>query len=247
MLLRTKPAPIRRKPPFRCENWWKLRDGFSEVCAESAKEGQGDWGSVTKSFRRRVSKWTAGLDTPDRMLAKIEKEMEVLQTQDPLLVSQSDERRIQAEHDRVLQMRDLYWHQRARINWGVLGDHNTHFFHTTAITRKRRNTVRVILLDDGNWVTTEKGIRDEFLKHYRTIYKKGARRRVEDVYPADLITGLPKVPDLVLNHLQADPLTWKLKRLSCHWGRAKLRDRMGSQQGWYRTTGMILVPLCLRK
>lgn len=125
------------------------------------------------------------------------------------------------DHDKVLQMRDLYWHQRALINWGVLGDHNTDFFHTTAITRKMRNMVRANLLDDGNWVTSEKGIRDEFLKHYKTIYKKGARRRVEDVYPADLIFTLPKSPDLVLNHLEADPSDLEIKSALMSLGPSK--------------------------
>lgn len=32
ILVRTQPIAIRKKPPFRCENWWGLKDGFGEVC-----------------------------------------------------------------------------------------------------------------------------------------------------------------------------------------------------------------------
>lgn len=37
--------------------------------------------------------------------------MQELLAQDPDKVSQEEERRLQAEHDKILQMKDWYWHQ----------------------------------------------------------------------------------------------------------------------------------------
>lgn len=96
-------------------------------------------------------------------------------------------------------MKEAYWHQRARVNWGLFGDQNTKFFHTTAVTRKRKNTIKTIMLNNGSWATSEREIRDEFLVHFRLIYSKRNRAAVEELYPPDLLADLPRIPELVHN------------------------------------------------
>lgn len=152
-----------------------------------------------------VRKWNDGSDNPNRMLTKVEAEMATLLSQDPHSVSQEEERKLQAEHNRVLLMQDYYWHQRARVNWGISGDRNTAFFHAAAITRKRVNTIRAILLPNGEWITEGKDIRDAFIVHFKSIYKKGERARVEDVYPEDLLNSVPQVPNAIAANLEVIP------------------------------------------
>lgn len=152
-----------------------------------------------------VRKWNDGSDNPNRMLTKVEAEMATLLSQDPHSVSQEEERKLQAEHNRVLLIQDYYWHQRARVNWGISGDRNTAFFHAAAITRKRVNTIRAILLPNGEWITEGKDIRDAFIVHFKSIYKKGERARVEDVYPEDLLNSVPQVPNAIAAHLEVIP------------------------------------------
>ncbi|KAA3458125.1 reverse transcriptase [Gossypium australe] len=44
---------------------------------------------------------------------------------------------------------EIYWEQKARINWLKLGDKNTSFFHKQASQRKKRNLIQKLQFDDG--------------------------------------------------------------------------------------------------
>jgi hypothetical protein len=44
----------------------------------------------------------------------------------------------------------MYWVQRARANWLKHGDRNTNFFHNFAAKRKKQNTVKRLIDDNGN-------------------------------------------------------------------------------------------------
>lgn len=39
---------------------------------------------------------------------------------------------------------EIRWQQRARCNWLASGDRNTHFFHSYASARNRKNTVTIL-------------------------------------------------------------------------------------------------------
>ncbi|KAL4272634.1 hypothetical protein GQ457_13G013290 [Hibiscus cannabinus] len=50
---------------------------------------------------------------------------------------------------------ELHWEQRTRVNWLQYGDKNTHFFHSHASYRKRKNVVKGLSDGHGNWLTGE--------------------------------------------------------------------------------------------
>ncbi|KAA3461663.1 putative Transposon TX1 [Gossypium australe] len=47
------------------------------------------------------------------------------------------------------QKEELYWEQRARINWLKVGDKNTKCFHSFASQRKKRNTINCLETEEG--------------------------------------------------------------------------------------------------
>lgn len=49
----------------------------------------------------------------------------------------------------LLEQEEIVWVQRARLNWLRHGDRNTSFFQNFATTRKRRNTIRGLVDDQG--------------------------------------------------------------------------------------------------
>lgn len=116
ILLRTELTPIIPKHKFRCEEWWSQREGFTDVCTKSAQEGLGDWCNVRKSFKREVKKWGGGSVRPSTMLKQIEQKMGDLLLQNPPGDTCNEEKVLQAEHRRVLQIEESYCHQRARVN-----------------------------------------------------------------------------------------------------------------------------------
>ncbi|KAA3459951.1 reverse transcriptase [Gossypium australe] len=53
---------------------------------------------------------------------------------------------------------ELFWEQKARINWLWMGDRNTTFFHRSATARKKKNMVKGLENDVGNLVTDFDGM-----------------------------------------------------------------------------------------
>lgn len=205
ILLRIKHAKKRNKPGFKCENWWGLREDFKEVCQKSVIGSAPSWSAVTRNFKREASKWVRKIKSPDVLLKECEKEMLKLNSMQPNLVNPREEKELQTQHEKCLLMQEFYWHQRSCLKWALYGDNNTKFFHASAITRKRRNTITALKNDQGNWITNERRIRACFVSHFRKIYTKGSRVHVEVAYGEALLNSLPQIPNAAHAYLVADP------------------------------------------
>lgn len=78
------------------------------------------------------------------MLKAVKEKMEALNALPPDENTRWQERELNEEHQTILKLEEKHWHQQSRVNWALFEDNNTHFFHATAVTRKRQNTVREI-------------------------------------------------------------------------------------------------------
>lgn len=61
-------------------------------------------------------------------------------------------------------------------------------------------------MEDGSWLTEEKGIRKAFQDHFAQIYRGTATVPITQVYPTALLECLPKIPAFVHPSLTAHPL-----------------------------------------
>lgn len=107
---------------------------------------------------------------PDKHLASLEEQMLNLQSTHPNENQVVEERRLQEQYNTSLQQINSYWLQRSRLQWKIDGDLNTSFFHATISSRRRRNTVHMLQLQDGSWTIDQKEIRRAFTRHFRDIY-----------------------------------------------------------------------------
>ena len=57
--------------------------------------------------------------------------------------------------DRLEEQIDIYWRQRAHVNWLQYGDRNTTYFHNACSARRRRNRISDLEKEDGGWVVEE--------------------------------------------------------------------------------------------
>jgi hypothetical protein len=69
--------------------------------------------------------------------------------------------------DRWEEQIDMYWKQRAHVDWLHFGVRNTTYLHNACSTRRRRNRIGRLLRDDGSWVEGEEETKN-FISNYFT-------------------------------------------------------------------------------
>lgn len=207
ILLRTEPKPRRKAKSFRVKQWWASHHDFQDVCAKASQNGGQSWSQLCDSFRNEVLVWGKGSKNPDWELVNIEKEMEQLITQQQTDVIRERIAILQREHSRCIAAQESYWLQRSRLNWNLMGDQNTRFFHMTAVVRRRRNRIQAIQTAEGDWIVKEDQIRKLFVNHYKVIYKKDPQeisipiRQFVDSIEGEII----KIPQVQMEGLERNP------------------------------------------
>lgn len=188
-----------------------LKEGFKEVCSKAATIGNADWVNTRKSLKKEVKTWVRTSKTPNQMIKEIESDMHKLNSVQPDQYDKEKVRELQAEHDRCLLMQEYYWHQRSRINWALFGDSNTKFYHASATTRKRRNSITAIQNSDGEWETGVKEIRSAFIAHFRGIYTAGHRVPISQLISVSILQDLNVISAHAHPHLNSRPTAQEIK------------------------------------
>ena len=73
---------------------------------------------------------------------------------------------LKAEINILLDREARMWCQRSRVLWLSKGDSNTTFFHSKATKRCKKNLIRGIKNDRGEWVTEHEKMGLEWTKYY---------------------------------------------------------------------------------
>lgn len=77
----------------------------------------------------------------------------------------------------LLEKKEVYWKQRAKIFWLQHGDQNTRFFHIFASARKKNNAFQRIKNMAGEWVETEEEIQDVVINYFKNIFMSSCKKR----------------------------------------------------------------------
>lgn len=72
---------------------------------------------------------------------------------------------------------ETYWQQRSRVQWFIQGDLNTRFFHVTASSRKRRNTIFSLEID-GSTCFDPVQLRSHVTAYYKSLLGSTTERDV---------------------------------------------------------------------
>ena len=73
--------------------------------------------------------------------------------------------------DKLEEQVDVYWKQRAHVNWLEKGDKNTKFFHSWCSERRRRNRIGKLKKEDGGWVEDEVKKQDFISNHFVQLFR----------------------------------------------------------------------------
>ena len=127
-------------------------------------------------FTTRVSSWNKLefgniFHQKRRLLARINGVQKALarHPSDSLLKLEAD---LSSQFQSVLRMEEEFWTLKSRMEWSLLGDRNTSFFHTSVLCHRHRNKIWCLRDPLGNWFQSmtqlKTLIRDYFVKLYST-------------------------------------------------------------------------------
>lgn len=81
-----------------------------------------------------------------------------------------------------LKQEELWWAQRAKVNWLQSGDINTKYFHQKASMRKRKNTIHNIQDDQGNNWQDSLHFQSIFTNHFQKIFDSSGHTYNHDIF-----------------------------------------------------------------
>lgn len=74
------------------------------------------------------------------------------------------------ELDVVLDQEAELWALKSRINWMVLGDRNTSFYHVFMLARRKRNLISTVKNEVGDWLLEEREVMNHFREGFMSLY-----------------------------------------------------------------------------
>ncbi|KAF7820561.1 ribonuclease H [Senna tora] len=74
--------------------------------------------------------------------------------------------------EEVLNQEETLWFQKSRSDWIRDGDRNTKYYHTKAITRRRRNKILMLKNQSGQWVEDLTEIRNIIVEFYKELFRE---------------------------------------------------------------------------
>ncbi|XP_019198916.1 PREDICTED: uncharacterized protein LOC109192676 [Ipomoea nil] len=141
---------------FRFEIGWLYDEGCRGVVEQSWQEGRGQGlQSCIEYCGARLTRW--GGDRYHKygeQILHLKKEQQRYRgCTDP--ASLAEFQRLEQLLSHTKTQEDAYWRQRAKQHWLKGADANTKFFHRYASHRKKKNTLSMLMNDNGDWVEGE--------------------------------------------------------------------------------------------
>ncbi|KAA3468179.1 reverse transcriptase [Gossypium australe] len=156
---------------FHFEAWWTMEESFEEVI-------KGIWESSSEPLMDRLKILQNGLEEWAGIIRrkKWELKRKLSQELESLLLGERDDETLEKIIDTKIHLSmeikkdKVYWEQRARVNWLKYGDKDTAFFHKSATTRRRVNSITQLVTDDGKEVVEEIELQEAAKSYFEKLF-----------------------------------------------------------------------------
>ncbi|KAA3457419.1 reverse transcriptase [Gossypium australe] len=185
---------LSRANRFHFEAWWTMEESFESVLKDIWESTSGELMEKLKILQGGLEQWAKALNRRGDIKKKITEELETL------LMADRDEETLKKIIDKKIHLNmeidkeEVYWEQRARVNWLQIGDKNTTYFHRSATTRHRANTISKLVLGDGIEVTDDAGLQEAAKDYFETNEALQSPFKEEEVRSALKGMGSVKAP-----------------------------------------------------
>lgn len=229
LLLQFSPMrwPPRPRSCFQCKAAWLLEEDFSSIVRQGWSTL--DWNTNVEQFTHLARTWdqeTVG-NLPKKKAAlrnRIEGVERARSKRDSQHLAQT-EKELWGLYNRTLAQEELMWFQRSRCNWLKWGDQNTKFFHTSAVIRRKKNTIDGLKDEGGDWIFDQAAIRNMTRAFYTDLFRK-------DTHCTDILstaTSFHRLSNLELAAFSAMVSPEEVKRATFDLGALKAPGPDGIQ------------------
>lgn len=142
---------------LRFEARWLKEKDFAEI-VQSAWEHSGltvQSGSLAARLaivHENLHKWDkAVLKRTKNKLRGTRRELEKVAAQALTSENIVRQKELSEEVEKLLEMEEIHWAIRSRVDWLQFGDRNTDYFHNAASARRKRNRIKRLKDGQGNW------------------------------------------------------------------------------------------------
>ncbi|KAA3460557.1 reverse transcriptase [Gossypium australe] len=133
-----------RRSRFKFEAWWTLEESFE--WASSIRRGRD---GLKKELIKELGILLEGERNDDAMEKIIDTRISL---------------NMEIDKD------EMYWEQRVKANWLLLGDRNSAFFHKYASARRRTNTISRLESEEGQEVIDDLQINEVALNYFQNLF-----------------------------------------------------------------------------
>ncbi|KAH7833675.1 hypothetical protein Vadar_008660 [Vaccinium darrowii] len=191
LLLHLYPNVHQNRAPFRFDARWVQDEEvlpMIEHAWQAPIQGSKCFGvqQHIKGCRDSIQVWKRHKRLNSRQkIEEIQKEIHQIQN-GPLMQNRDRLQYLKGQLHHEWVKEELFWKQKARINWLQHGDNNTKFFHASVMQRRARNRISGVENLSGEWVRDQDGVRYEFQTYFQSIFTAAPDLDFEDT-----INGIP--------------------------------------------------------
>ena len=174
VILEVEPYSQSQLPrPFRFQSCWLSDPSFPLIVTRVWNQAHSHQGAIN-TFSVEAKRWNNDhfrnvFQKKRRIMARlngIQKLVAVRPTSQLLAL----EKQLQRELEGILDQERDIWALKSRVNWMILGDRNTSFYHLFTLVRRKRNMILAVKNNVGEWLYEEREMMDYIRKGFKNLF-----------------------------------------------------------------------------
>ncbi|GMJ10541.1 hypothetical protein like AT1G43760 [Hibiscus trionum] len=167
--------PVPTTNAFSFDANWVLEEDFEQLISTSWLSDQSSVPSKLERLALSIKSWCRGLRARRLRSNKVLRErLADLSLQDPDDDALEELTEVKLALNLEADKEEIFWEQRAHVNWLQHGDRNTTFFHKWATFRQKKNRVRKLRRSDGSWEDDEAAMANMAKEYFSDIFTSEA-------------------------------------------------------------------------
>jgi hypothetical protein len=122
-------------------------------------------------------------------------------------------KQIKGELNKLLEMEDVKWRQRAKTNWFIKGDRNTQFFHAWANQRRRSNFIGSISDLEGHEWTRPEEVGNAFTRYFQNLFDTDGVSGIEECISAVQVRVKPELNAMLSSEFTHEEVNTALSQM----------------------------------